>query len=114
MNLRRRVVTAATTLGLAAFSMPVVADDSGASIYIALCQACHGADGVGVDRLGVTLAGSDFVQQRSIEELIAFLKAGRMPDDSDSVIGGVMPGFAYLSGDELVTVAGYLKSTLQN
>jgi mono/diheme cytochrome c family protein len=74
------------------------------------CLACHGADLEGVEGLGVSLADSAFVGRRSVEQLVAFLKVGRMPGDPDSVAGRPMPGFGWLPEADLAEIAAYIKS----
>jgi mono/diheme cytochrome c family protein len=78
------------------------------------CLACHGADLEGIDGLGVSLAGSAFVGRKSVEELVAFLKVGRMPGDPESVSGRPMPGFAWLPEADLAEIAAYIKARRGN
>ena len=42
-------------------------------------------------------------------EIIAFLKVGRMPNADDSISGGVMPGFSWLEESELEEIAEFIK-----
>jgi|GEM_PF-2152912 len=79
------------------------------ALFAVHCTACHGRDGLGVEPLGVTLVGSSFINRSSNEELIAMLKVGRMPDSPDSVKGRVMPGFAWMTDEQLTDIAGFLK-----
>ena len=74
------------------------------------CTACHGRDGLGVEPLGVTLVGSPFIQSSSNAELVAMLKVGRQPDSPDSVKGRVMPGFAWMTDDQLSEIVVFLKA----
>jgi len=74
------------------------------------CLACHGAGLEGVDGLGVSLTDSAFVGRKSVEELVVFLKVGRMPGDIDSVSGRPMPGFSWLPEADLAELAAYIKS----
>jgi len=74
------------------------------------CASCHGPDGKGVEPLGVTLVGSAFIQSKSQDELVAMLKVGRMPGDPDSVKQRVMPGFNWMTDEQLNEIAAFLKS----
>jgi mono/diheme cytochrome c family protein len=81
----------------------------GQRLFNAQCIACHGVDARGVDGLGASLVDSDFVASSSRDDLIAFLKVGRMPNDPASVTGLVMPGFAWIAAPDLAALAGYVK-----
>lgn len=87
--------------------MPATGDD-GLTLYERQCVACHGAERQGVDGLGVALAGSELIKSTTTEELIAFLKVGRMPNDPASLTGGVMPGFMWMPDADLRAIADYL------
>ncbi len=86
------------------------AASGGADIYNVHCVACHGADAKGVQGLGLNLVESEFVASASNEDLGAFLKVGRAGDAVDNVTGVPMPGFAWMSAEELADITGYLKS----
>ena len=79
--------------------------------YQKRCVFCHGNNLEGVTNLGISLMNSDFVIETSLEELVEMLKVGRMPNSDNSITGGVMPGFSWLSESELNAVASYIKST---
>ena len=70
---------------------------------------CHGADLDGIQGLGVTLKNSDFLKSMATDEIIDFLKVGRMPDAADTSSGGVMPGFNWLERSELEEIANFIK-----
>lgn len=74
------------------------------------CIGCHGPDGRGISSLGVDLVTSPFVAAQPAEALVAFLKAGRLPDDPASRTGRPMPGFAWVPDSELKALAAFLKS----
>ena len=82
-------------------------------LYGQQCQACHGADARGVQGLGLNLVGSALVASSSEDELTEFLKVGRPADSPNSVTGVPMPGFAWMTDDQLSELTGYLKG-LQN
>ncbi len=74
------------------------------------CSVCHGPDARGVANLGVDLAGSAFVARASQEQLVAFLRVGRLADDPASITGRPMPEFSWLAESELESIAAFLKS----
>ena len=80
------------------------------AVYMAQCVACHGADAKGVQGLGLDLTASQLVAVSDTDALVAFLKAGRMPGDPDSVTGIPMPAFAWMPQADLEEVAAYLKT----
>lgn len=88
---------------------PAAAADANPA-YNQHCLVCHGADLKGVANLGVELAGSAYVNSKSVDELTEFLKVGRMPGDPETVSNGAMPGFAWVSEDELRAIAEFLKA----
>ena len=77
--------------------------------YISRCGFCHGDDLNGIDGLGVALRDSAFLENMTVEEIIEFLKVGRMLNADDSISGGVMPGFNWLEASELEGIARYIK-----
>lgn len=96
--------------GVAAAAMPAAATAQPDNEKFALnCVACHGTGLQGVEGLGVNLVTSAFVGRKSVAELVAFLKAGRMPGDPESVVGRPMPGFAWLPEADLTEIATYVK-----
>lgn len=105
----KAVISAASLLALAiAGPLPARAEDN--EKFALNCLACHGAELEGVEGLGVSLAESDFVARKSVPELVAFLKVGRMPGDPESVAGRPMPGFGWLPEADLAEIAAYVKS----
>lgn len=130
----RRLLVLATALALIAFacgggddgeSAPtqaptttqaeVAAGDAanGESLYQGTCVACHGPDATGIEGLGKSLIGSDFVNDATDEELVAFLKVGRPAGDLLNTTGVDMPpkgGNPALSDDDLRDITAYLRS----
>lgn len=86
------------------------APPDGAALFDVHCIACHGPDARGIDNLGVDLVASPFVARSAAPDLVAFLKAGRLPDDPASLTGRPMPGFAWVAEGELRALADFLKS----
>lgn len=84
----------------------------GASLYIT-CAGCHGADGEGIEGVGVALAQNEFVQLHTDEELVAFIIAGRAADAPDNSSGLAMPawgGNPALTEANLVDIVAYLRT----
>lgn len=88
----------------------VFADEAGEAGYELRCLVCHGEAGQGIDGLGANLVTSEFVRARSLEQLVEFLKVGRLPNDPDTVSGRPMPGFAWIDEAQLAAIAAYVKS----
>lgn len=109
---RPLVVAVATSAGLLLFAGSGAAQEPlpGADPYAQNCAVCHAPDLRGVEGLGVDLVESEFVQATPMEELVEFLKEGRMPGSPQSVSGGAMPGFAWMPEDELQAIAAFLKA----
>jgi mono/diheme cytochrome c family protein len=106
MTLRPRLAFATALIALAA--QHAVA---GNEKYLANCVACHGPDLKGVEGLGVNLLTSKFVATQGADQLVAFIKVGRMPDDPASATGRPMPGLSWLPETELREIADYVKAT---
>ena len=86
---------------------------AGATVYSGTCTACHGTDLKGIDGLGKPLAPSDFVADRSEDELVAFILVGRPAGDPDNTTGVDMApkgGNPSLSESDIHDVAAYLKA----
>ena len=82
----------------------------GKKVYVATCQACHGADAKGLPNNGKDLTDSEFVRTSTDEELIQYVIEGR------EVPGGVnMPprgGFteAVLPDEDIKKVIAYMRN----
>ena len=86
---------------------------NGEEFFSQTCVACHGVDGIGVDGLGPSLIGNEFVAGLSDEELIAFLETGRPADHPDNESGITMPpkgGNPSLSDEDLADIAAHLRT----
>ena len=64
---------------------------------------------VAVSTAAAAVTPSAFVGQSSSRELTEFLKAGRLPNDPQTVSGRPMPGFAYVAEADLTAISDYLK-----
>lgn len=84
---------------------------AGAAVYRGTCAGCHGVDLEGVGGLGSALAPSDWVADRSEDEIVDFLLVGREADHPENMQGIAMPprgGNPSLSDQDLHDVAAYL------
>jgi disulfide bond formation protein DsbB len=96
---------------------PEAAGDAanGKELFAKTCAACHGPNGEGVQGLGKPFAGSEFLQDTSDGDLLAFLKKGRPPGDAANTTGVDMPpkgGNPALTDDDLRDIIAFMR-TLQ-
>jgi cytochrome c oxidase subunit 3 len=85
----------------------------GRAVWISNCSACHGENGQGVPGQGRDIRGSEFITTRTDAQLLAFVKAGRMPSDPMNTTGLQMPpngGNPFLSDQDLVDAIAYLRT----
>jgi cytochrome c6 len=95
----------AVILSLAAFvSLPVLAQNSGADIFKAKCQMCHGPDGAANTPAGHAIKAASFktpsIVQTRDADLIAIVKNGK----------GKMPAFNdKLTDDQIKAAVAYIR-----
>ena len=100
----------------AAAPAAVVGDaTAGQTVYMGTCIACHGPDAKGVTGLGKSLypADSEFVRGKTDDELVAFILAGRTPDDPLNTTGVGMPakgGNPAITEQQLHDVVAYVRA----
>lgn len=85
----------------------------GEQLFVATCSACHGVGGIGIQGLGKPLTTSEFVGQKSDEELLNFIKTGRPVDDPLNTTGVLMPpkgGNPALTDEEIKDIIAYIRS----
>jgi disulfide bond formation protein DsbB len=90
---------------------------AGQQLFVSNCSACHGVAGEGITGLGKPLTSSEFVGGLSDEELLAFIKQGRTPDDPLNTSGVVMPpkgGNPALTDEQLTAIIAYIRSIHTN
>lgn len=86
---------------------PVMA--RGEAVYYANCVACHLPGGTGLEGAFPPLAGSDYLDGDPARVIATILYGNEGPITVNGVqYNGVMPGFAYLSDDEVAAVATYI------
>jgi disulfide bond formation protein DsbB len=91
-------------------------ESNGEQLFTANCSACHGVGGVGIQGLGKPLTTSEFVGQLSDEELLNFIKIGRLGNDPLNTTGIPMPpkgGNPALTDEEIKEIIAYLRSIHQ-
>lgn len=89
----------------------------GQSLFSATCFACHGPQGDGVPNVGPTLRTSKFVASNSDDQLISFIKVGRLPGQPGSVMNGMMPakgGNPALDDASLRDIVSFLRELQSN
>lgn len=84
----------------------------GASAYQSTCLACHGPGGEGVPNLGLPLKGSAFVAGKDDQQMLEFVKKGRMPGDPE--LKGVVPmppkgGNAALTDEQILDIIAHIR-----
>lgn len=102
-----------TTTGAPADSTIAQDIEPGKALYERTCTACHGIDGGGLPGLGKPLAGSDFIQDQSTDDLVAFIAAGREATDPENTSGIAMPargGNPDLTDNDLAAIVEYLRT----
>jgi disulfide bond formation protein DsbB len=85
----------------------------GHQVFVASCSACHGPQGQGLEGLGKPLAGSNFVESKTDEELAVFIKSGRPIWDAENTTGLDMPpkgGNPALSDEQIQTIIKYIRT----
>lgn len=81
--------------------------------YLKTCSACHGQDARGIENLGRTLIGSEFVLEQTDAELLQYVKEGRAVDDPLNTTGIAMPpkgGNPALTDDQISAIIAYIRS----
>ncbi|MBL4590491.1 MAG: c-type cytochrome [Phycisphaerales bacterium] len=91
----------------------VAFDGPGRDLFIAMCSACHGANGEGMDGLGKPFTSSLFIKDSTDKEIITLVKMGRPIWDAANTTGVDMPskgGNPAMSDDELNEIIIYIRS----
>jgi disulfide bond formation protein DsbB len=85
----------------------------GKDYYMKTCAACHGNDGKGLPKLGKDLTTSQFVIDKTNQELVDYVKIGRLPSDPLNTTGVAMPpkgGNPTLTDKEILDIVTYVRS----
>ncbi len=89
--------------------------EHGKQLFLQVCSACHGPDAKGLPNLGKDLTTSKFIQEKTDQELLAFVKQGRSPTDPLNTTGIAMPpkgGNPALTDQDILDIISYIR-TLQ-
>ena len=87
----------------------------GEAVYYANCVACHLPGGTGLEGAFPPLAGSDYLVGDPGRVIATILYGNEGPITVNGVqYNGVMPGFAYLSDDEVAAVVTYISRSWGN
>ncbi len=77
------------------------------------CAACHGMDAKGLPKLGRDLTTSNFVKEKSNEELLTFIEKGRAISDPLNTTGVAMPpkgGNTALTDQQILDIIAYIRT----
>ena len=93
---------------------PAVAfDGPGRDLFLAMCSACHGPNGEGMDGLGKPFTSSAFVKNSTDKEIMTMVKMGRPIWDAANTTGVDMPpkgGNPAMTDDQLSDIIAYIRS----
>jgi disulfide bond formation protein DsbB len=77
------------------------------------CIACHGPGGEGIEGLGKAFTTSEFLRERSDEEMLEFIKVGRPSSDPLNTTGVDMPpkgGNPALTDDQIIDIVAFVRT----
>ena len=86
---------------------------AGKAQYDMICIACHGPTGEGIQGLGKPFTTSEFLHERSDEEMLAFIKVGRPSGDPLNTTGVDMPpkgGNPALTDEQIMDIIAYVRT----
>lgn len=86
---------------------------AGETVFHTICMACHGFNGEGIQGLGKSLVGSEFVNSLADDELAAFIIKGRDVSDPLNTTGIMMPprgGNPALSDQDVNHTVSFIRS----
>lgn len=84
---------------------------AGQTDYLRVCATCHGSEGQGIGILGSPLTTSEMLAWND-DEIVEFLKKGRMPKDPDNKTGMLMPprgGDPRLTDEDLQNIVTHMR-----
>jgi cytochrome c oxidase subunit 3 len=87
--------------------------ERGRVVWTSTCRSCHGEGGEGIPGQGKDIRGSQFIAERNDEELLDFVRVGRMPFDPLNTTGVQMPpkgGNPLLKDQDLLDAIALLRT----
>lgn len=87
---------------------------AGKTVYTQNCQACHLADGGGVQNLNAPLIRTDFVLGNKPRLINVVLKGMKGVDIGGEHYSNVMPAFDFLTDKEIADVLTYVRNSFGN
>lgn len=120
-QVRQAITTTAAVELTAAVAQPASASAQtskgdpavGKASFAQTCSACHGPTGEGLPNLGKNLTTSQFVAGQTDDQLIGFIKVGRLPTDPLNTTGIAMPpkgGNPALGDKDLENIVAFIRS----
>lgn len=96
--------------------VPLVGNEAGKAAFLANCAACHQPDGKGLPGAFPPLAGSDFLDKNTPDEVIASVLKGIQ---GEMVVNGVtynnvMPAMSHLADADVAAILSYVFSQWDN
>ncbi len=85
----------------------------GLELYRGTCIVCHGEGGIGMEGLGKPWVGSQFINERTEAEMLAFLQVGRPVGDPLNTTGVAMlprGGNPNLTDEDLIDLIAYMRT----
>jgi len=86
----------------------------GRTLYEAYCSSCHKSDGKGLVNTFPPLANSEIVNGDKKPLLAIILHGLQQKNDENRLYAGVMPGFSFLTDEEIITIANYIRTNFGN
>ena len=86
---------------------------AGEPLFQSTCAACHGPDAKGLPALGKDLTASEFFQDSSDEEMLAFILIGRDANDPENTTGVAMlpkGGNPALTDEDILNIIAHIRT----
>ena len=93
-------------------ALPSRDPEYGKALYSQTCITCHGPRGHGMPKQGTNLRSSKFIAEHTDEQIVAFLRQGRLAEDPENQMGILMPargGNQALDDASLANIVAFLR-----